>query len=407
MGANIGTSVTNTIVSLAQALERNEFRRAFAGATVHDVFNWLSVFLLLPLEAATHYLFYLSNVLIEAMNLTKSQATKKDLLKVITKPFTSLIIQVDKNIIKNIALQKKGYESRSLIKTSCGKSINKTTNATILEPCKFLFYDTGLSDTTIGIILLVVALIILCLCLIFIVKLLHSLLKGYIAKTIKKTMNSDFPKPFHFLTGYFTILIGAGLTILVQSSSIFTSALTPLIGIGVVTIERAYPLTLGANIGTTATGILAALASDGSSLGRSLQIALCHLFFNITGILIWYPIPFMRRFPIRIAKFLGNTTAKYRWFAVAYLVVVFLLFPALIFGLSIAGWEVLVGVSVPFILLFIVIIIINIMQSKAPHSLPEVLRTWNWAPTPLRSLEPYDKVVSKGYKVCKTRFKRR
>ena len=53
MGANIGTSVTNTIVSLGQITDRNEFRRAFAGATVHDIFNWLSVFVLFPVEVIT------------------------------------------------------------------------------------------------------------------------------------------------------------------------------------------------------------------------------------------------------------------------------------------------------------------------------------------------------------------
>lgn len=53
MGANIGTSVTNTIVSLTQMGDRNEFRRAFAAATVHDMFNWLSVIVLFPLEIIT------------------------------------------------------------------------------------------------------------------------------------------------------------------------------------------------------------------------------------------------------------------------------------------------------------------------------------------------------------------
>ena len=53
MGANIGTSVTNTIVALGQVQKRNEFRRAFAGATVHDMFNWLAVICLLPVEWLT------------------------------------------------------------------------------------------------------------------------------------------------------------------------------------------------------------------------------------------------------------------------------------------------------------------------------------------------------------------
>lgn len=53
MGANIGTSVTNTIVALGQIKDKNDFRRAFAGATVHDMFNWMSVIVLLPLEVVS------------------------------------------------------------------------------------------------------------------------------------------------------------------------------------------------------------------------------------------------------------------------------------------------------------------------------------------------------------------
>ena len=53
MGANIGTSVTNTIVSIGQITNKDDFRRAFAGATVHDVFNWLAVVVFLPIEIIT------------------------------------------------------------------------------------------------------------------------------------------------------------------------------------------------------------------------------------------------------------------------------------------------------------------------------------------------------------------
>lgn len=421
MGANIGTSVTNTLVSLAQAMERNEFRRAFAGATVHDIFNWLSVIILLPIEVATGYLFHLTSFLVNTMNLGTNKATKKELLKTITKPFTKLVIQLDKKVIEKIALGKEEYVSKSLIKKSCSKktvevltnitesvntpsgvvnqTVSKLQNQTIGMPCSFLFYDTGLSDTTVGIILLVIALVILCLCLIFIVKILHSLMRGHIAKVIKKTVNADFPRPFHHLTGYFAIMVGAGMTILVQSSSIFTSALTPLIGIGVVSLDRAFPLTLGANIGTTATGILAAMASDSSKLHRALQIALCHLFFNISGILLWYPIPYMRRVPVRFAKTLGNKTASYRWFAVAYLIFGFFLLPAAVFGLSIAGWQILLGVAGPIVLLMVFVIIVNLLQSKAPTALPEALKDWEWAPKWTRSLEPHDKLITKVYEV--------
>lgn len=387
MGANIGTSVTNTIVSAAHAGDRDQFRRAFAGATVHDIFNWLSVIILLPIEAASGYLYHLSKEITSSLGLEEGRATNVELLKKITKPFTNLIIRVDKKLIQKIA-EGKDIGDKSLIKF-CGPK-----NGTRSDSCSFLFHDTGMSDTNVGIILLVIALVILCVCLALIVKLLHSMLRGRIAKVIKKVINSNFPGHLEFLTGYVAILVGAGMTILVQSSSIFTSALTPLVGIGVVTIERTYPLTLGANIGTTVTSMLAAMAAT-SKFQESLQIALCHLFFNISGIALWYPIPFMRNVPIRGAKFLGDTTADYRWFAFAYLFVVFFIFPAMVLGLSLAGWQVLVGVGVPIVFLLLLVLIINVLQRKAPRFLPGLLQDWNWAPKWLRSLKPYDQVIKK------------
>ena len=84
-------------------------------------------------------------------------------------------------------------------------------------------------------------------------------LRGKIAVLIKKYVNSDYEFPWSMFVGYLAILIGCVMTILVQSSSIFTSALTPLAGIGVISLERIYPLTLGSNIGTTTTGTSSAL----------------------------------------------------------------------------------------------------------------------------------------------------
>ncbi|XP_074622100.1 sodium-dependent phosphate transport protein 2B-like [Acropora palmata] len=405
MGANIGTSVTNTIVSLAQSAERNEFRRAFAGAVVHDIFNWLSVIVFLPLEVITGYLRRLTGAIVGNLHL-ETRETNQKLLKVVTEPFAKLIIQIDKKIITKIALGDEKSQKKSLIKSCVSETERNVTEKnetgfeylkTVIDKedtCTFLFKGTSLSDTEVGVILLVFSIALLCICLVCIVKLLHSMLRGQMAKVIKKTINADFPGPFRHLTGYLAILVGAGMTMLVQSSSIFTSALTPLIGVGVVTIERAFPLTLGSNIGTTATGILAALASS-SNLKGALQIAFCHLFFNISGIALWYPIPYLRRVPINFAKSLGNKTADYRWFAIAYLIVAFFLLPAAVFGLSLAGWQILLGVAVPFILLFLFVVIVNILQRRAPEHLPEVLQDWEWLPKWTRSLEPHDRVLSK------------
>ncbi len=93
MGANIGTSVTNTIVSFMQATDRNEFRRAFAAATVHDMFNWLSVIVLLPLEVTTHFLEIITGKMTNS-EMEPDKGANREFLGKLTKPFTNLIIQV-------------------------------------------------------------------------------------------------------------------------------------------------------------------------------------------------------------------------------------------------------------------------------------------------------------------------
>ncbi|XP_041694389.1 sodium-dependent phosphate transport protein 2B-like [Coregonus clupeaformis] len=432
MGANIGTSVTNTIVAMMQAGDRNEFRRAFAGATVHDFFNWLSVLILLPLEAATGVLYKLTKIVIDSFNIQGGD-NAPDLLNVITNPLTSTIIALDKTVISDIATGDPAARNKSLIKIWC-KTEKFTTllNITVpsaancttgipcwvegnrtwtqinvtetinLERCNHIFAYANLPDLAVGLILLALSLLILCTCLILIVKLLNSMLKGQVAVVIKKVLNTDFPFPFGWVTGYIAILVGAGMTFIVQSSSVFTSAITPLVGIGVISLERAYPLTLGSNIGTTTTAILAAMAAPGETLANSLQIALCHFFFNIAGILLWYPIPFTR-IPIRLARALGNRTAKYRWFAVIYLLLCFFLMPLTILGLSLASWQALVGVAVPIVVLAIFIIIVNLMQVRCPRYLPSGLRNWDFLPRPLHSMAPWDQVVMSGMAFCGTR----
>ena len=252
----------------------------------------------------------------------------------------------------------------------------------------------ALNESGVGAIMLVGSLLAMIICLLLLVKVLNSMLRGPLKRIVRKAINADFPGKAAFLTGYVAIFVGAGITVLVQSSSVFTSAMTPLVGIGVVTVDRMYPLTLGSNIGTTVTGLLAAFTADASKVHDTLQLALCHLFFNITGILIWYPIPVMRRVPIRLAKFLGNTTAFYRWFAVAYLILLYFLLPLIVFGLSLAGWYVLLAVFGPVIVVIAIIIVINVLQSKRRNCLPVVLRSWDCLPLPLRSLEPYDRVIT-------------
>ncbi|CDQ87438.1 unnamed protein product, partial [Oncorhynchus mykiss] len=99
-----------------------------------------------------------------------------------------------------------------------------------IQKCRHLFADAHLSDLTVGLILLAGSLALLCTCLVLLVKLLNSLLQGQVAKVIQKVINTDLPYPFGWLAGYLAMFVGAGMTVVVQSSSVFTSALTPLIG---------------------------------------------------------------------------------------------------------------------------------------------------------------------------------
>lgn len=103
---------------------------------------------------------------------------------------------------------------------------------------------------------------------------------------------------------YLAILIGVGITIIVQSSSVTTSSLTPLCGIGVLPLHKMLPLTLGANIGTTCTALIASLVS--LKFG-AVQIALVHLFFNIIGILIWFLSLQYVKFPLLQQSSWGST----------------------------------------------------------------------------------------------------
>ncbi|KAM7094205.1 sodium-dependent phosphate transport protein 2C isoform 1-T2 [Molossus nigricans] len=438
MGVNVGTSITSTLVSMAQSGDRGEFRRAFGGSAVHGIFNWLTVLLLLPLESAVGTLEKLSALALAAARLQPGGAAP-DILKVLTQPLTHLIVQLDADVIANSAMG--NATNSSLIKRWCGtrkepapgnsshcgaatsgpcpESNGSATTEQLpcealcpppsppppaatgppltlpaLPPGHHLFVGTALTDLAVGFILLAGSLLVLCACLVLVVKLLDSVLRGRIAQAVRTVINADFPFPFGWLSGYLAILVGAGLTFVLQSSSVFTAAIVPLMGVGVISLERAYPLFLGSNIGTTTTALLAALTSPSNMLSSALQVALIHFFFNLAGILLWYMVPLLR-LPIPLARRFGDLTARYRWVAVAYLLLSFLLLPLATFGLSLAGDTVLAAVGGPLVALVLLVVLINVLQRRRPAWLPRPLRSWAWLPPWLRSLEPWDRLVSR------------
>ncbi|XP_049751694.1 sodium-dependent phosphate transport protein 2C isoform X3 [Elephas maximus indicus] len=379
---------------------------AFGGSAVHGIFNWLTVLILLPLESAAAVLERLSALALGATSLQPG-ARAPDILKVLTQPITHLIIQLDTDLITGSAT---GNANSSLIKRWCGARAQMTKgnssacgaaecfrrNGTSPEdklPCHHLFVGTVLTDLAVGLILLAASLLMLCTCLVLIVKLLNSMLRSRVAQAVRTVINADFPFPFGWLSGYLAILVGAGLTFVVQSSSVFTAAIVPLMGVGVISMERAYPLFLGSNIGTTTTALLAALATPSNMLLSAVQVALIHFLFNLAGILLWYVVPALR-LPIPVAKRFGDLTARYRWVAIAYLLLSFLLLPLAAFGLSLAGSTVLAAVGGPVAGLLLLVVLVNVLQCHRPTWLPHCLRSWAWLPHWLHSLEPWDGLVT-------------
>jgi len=400
MGANIGTSVTNIIVALTQAGDREQFRKAFACANVHDMFNWLSAFTLLILEVCTNYLETISGWLVADIGTHHSAAKSPDFLKALTKPLTKVLIQLDKDVLKGWAENKAEYRNvTSVLKLGCEDKNKMHTS------CSYLFAHLGpegahIGETYIGLLLLGISLTMLCGCLIGMVKILNSLLGERVRGIIENVINADIPvRGLGWLTGYLAMVVGAIMTILVQSSSVFTSTLTPLAGAGLVSLERAYPLTLGSNLGTTTTSILASFAAGGDKVQSALQIALVHLLFNLTGIILFYPVPVMR-WPISIARVLGNTTAQYRWFAVVYLCFMFFIFPLTMFGLSMCGSMVVITFTVLLVTLLAFSVTVTKMQTACPNYLPALLRSWAFLPLPLHSLDPWDRVIVGALGCC-------
>jgi sodium-dependent phosphate cotransporter len=271
MGANIGTTVTNTLASLGAVRRTNDFRRAFAGATVHDLFNLLAVAVLLPLELLTGVL---SRAAI-ALSGPLAGAT--------------------------------GGEFESPLKAAVGAGAAAFESLVGVVP--------GQASAA---LLIVLGLGLLFATLALITKNMRLLIAGAAERSLNAVLGRS---------GTLGILVGIALTVAVQSSSITTSLLVPMMAAGVLTLRNAYPITLGANVGTTVTALLAALAVPQI---EGLQIALVHLLFNVAGILLFFPVPALRRIPIAGAERLADLAARRKSLVLVYIVGVLMVLPATI-----------------------------------------------------------------------------
>jgi sodium-dependent phosphate cotransporter len=271
MGANIGTTVTNSLASLGHLRQSAYFQRAFAAATIHDYFNILAVLILLPLEVAFGLISRIADWASDAVD--------------------GLLPAVD---------------GSSPIKDAVKAPVT-------------LFQDTidgvGLGGAM-GPILLGVGLALIFVSLWQITRNMKAVMSGRMENAINSILSRG--------AGASAMVVGMVMTVAVQSSSITTSILVPLVAAGVLTLRIAYPVTLGANLGTTVTALLASVAAESSA---ALTVALAHVTFNILGILIFYPIPAMREIPIWLAERTAVAAVKNKGLVLVYLVGLFIVVP--------------------------------------------------------------------------------
>jgi len=268
IGANIGTSVTNTLVSVGHISRPDEFKRAFSAATVHDFFNLLSVLVIFPIQLSTNFLGraagFLANTFQSAGGLKVASP-----LKLITKPAVNWI--------------------------------SHTTHET-------------------GWLMLLIAVILLFIALRYIVVNLRALVIGRVESFFNEKL---------FRNAFTAFTLGLVLTVMVQSSSITTSLAVPLAGAGILTLTQIFPMTLGANIGTTITGFLAALVTGNLA---AVTVAFAHLLFNVFGIILIWPV---RRIPIYLSETLAGWATRSKVLPFLYILVIFYLVPLLL--ITIAG----------------------------------------------------------------------
>ena len=276
MGANIGTTVTATVVSLAHMGRREEFERAFPVAVCHDVFNYVTVLLLLPLELATGFL---QRIAVGLGTLLEGAG---------------------------------GFDYDSPFATVLSATLRP------VEQLAAWLFPAGPAQ---GVALIVFSGGLIFTSLLLLAKVMRSLARTRVELLVTNVLGSS---------AVLSMLVGVVVTVMVQSSSITTSLLVPLGAAGLLRLEQALPITIGANLGTTVTALLAALAVSGPNALYGLEIALVHLMFNVTGTLIIYPLKVTRSVPLKLARYLTTLALRSRKLTLFWVAALFYGVPAVL-----------------------------------------------------------------------------
>lgn len=271
MGANVGTTITSTIVSLSFITKKKEFRRAVAAGTYHDFFNILTVVILFPLEYYFGFLSGLSQAMANFFFVQSSVNTSSHMSW-----FASLFDPTIQWLVKNIS----------------------NSFWTVLMAIGLLF----------GSIL-------------------------FFRKIITNILGLTSPgrfQQFFFKNTLKSFGWGLLTTAAIRSSTVTTSLVVPLVAKKVVKLKAATPFILGANIGTTITAFIASSFNSNAAI----SIALAHFLFNLIGVLIFLHTPYVKDIPVRLANKLGQLTLRYRLVGFSYVLMTFFVVPFSLIFLS-------------------------------------------------------------------------
>ncbi|HEY0741161.1 MAG TPA: Na/Pi symporter [Chryseosolibacter sp.] len=265
MGANIGTTITSTIVSLGFINKKKEFKRAVAGGTYHCFFNVLTALILFPLE----------------LNYGLLSTTSEWIGQMLFPTFDA-------------------RASSSL--------------GTTWTPFSFLT-DFLAAKIPSGIVLAVLSFVLLVISILIFRKLISDLLKAQSPETFSRFFFAGELKSFFW---------GVITTAAIRSSTITTSIVVPIVAKKIVKMRMAAPFIMGANMGTTITAFIAAMLNSNNS---AINIAIVHFLFNFTGVLLFFPIPALKELPIRLATALGKLTLRYRIAGFVFILLTFFIIP--------------------------------------------------------------------------------
>jgi solute carrier family 34 (sodium-dependent phosphate cotransporter) len=266
MGANIGTTITSTLVAFSFIMKKNEFRKALAAGVLHDIFNILTVLILFPLEVYFGFLSQMATHLTETFfDLGDQYDGNYNYNILFTRPLTIWFIELISNPIVVLSL------------------------AVILVFASIKFLST-------------------------------SVFKTFMSPNVNKANKHIFHNPYR------TFLYGAFFTAAIQSSTVTTSLIVPAVANRKVSLVKAFPFIIGANIGTTITAAIAAIYKTDAAI----SLAIVHFLFNFLGAIIFLPFPGIRNIPVKLATYLGKESTKSRIVGFAYILLTFFIIPFLL-----------------------------------------------------------------------------